>query len=102
MYLSSYVPDLLAGQVEAFIDSLLTQNNLTRKDVRLWGVHPGSSKILDYIQIRLGLDDNALDYSRDVLREYGNMSSATIMFVLDRIQECGDPKPGDYGVLMAF
>ncbi len=100
MYLSSYVPDLLAGQVEYFIDSLLKRNNLTREDVLFWGVHPGSSKILDYIQTRLGLDEHALE--RDVLREFGNMSSPTIMFVLDRIQECGNPQPGDYGVLMAF
>ena len=102
MYLSSYVPDLLAGQVESFADDLLHRNNLTRQNVRFWGIHPGSSKILDFIQTRLGLDHNALDYSRDVLREYGNMSSATMLFVLDRIQECGNPQPGDYGVLMAF
>jgi predicted naringenin-chalcone synthase len=43
-----------------------------------------------------------MEYSRAVLRDYGNMSSPTILFVLDRIQRCGKPAPGDYGLLMAF
>ena len=41
-------------------------------------------------------------YSRAVLRDYGNMSSPTILFVLDQIQRQGQPAPGDYGLLMAF
>jgi len=102
MRLSAYVPDLLAAKVEDFVDGLLCRNNLRRSDVRFWGVHPGSSKILDYIQSRLGLAEAQLDFSRAVLRDYGNMSSATILFVLDEIQRRGQPVPGDYGVLLAF
>jgi predicted naringenin-chalcone synthase len=102
MRLSAYVPDLLAAKVEDYVDGLLRRNRLRRDDVRFWGVHPGSVKILDHIQTRLGLNASALDYSREVLREYGNMSSATILFVLDTIQRRGDPQPGDYGVLLAF
>ena len=102
MRLSSYVPDVLAANIEAFVDPLLARNNLCRATVRFWGVHPGGSKILDYLQQQLGLSDAQMDDSRAVLREYGNMSSPTILFVLDRIQRCGQPQPGDYGVLMAF
>ncbi len=102
MRLSAYVPDLLAAQVEAFVDGLLSRNNLHREDVRFWGIHPGSSKILDYIQSKLGLHDEQLEFSRAILRDYGNMSSPTILFVLDRIHCFGKPGSGDYGVLMAF
>jgi len=102
MRLSAYVPDVLAANVEDFIDGLLSRNRICRRDVRFWGVHPGGSKILDYLQARLGLTDAQMDFSRAVLRDYGNMSSPTILFVLDDIQRRGAPAPGDYGVLMAF
>jgi predicted naringenin-chalcone synthase len=102
MYLSSYVPDLLAAQIEAFVDGLLAKANLDYHDVRFWGIHPGSTKIVDYVQSKLRLTDAQVEFSHQVLHEYGNMSSPTILFVLDRIQQCGQPSPGDYGVLLAF
>jgi len=102
MYLSSYVPDLLAAQIEGFVDTLLRRNSLCREDVRFWGIHPGSQKILDHVQERLQLAADQMEFSRAVLYEYGNMSSPTILFVLDRIQRCANPAPGDYGVLLAF
>lgn len=102
MSLSSYVPRLLAANIEGFVDGLLAKNNLARADVRHWGVHPGSSKILDYVEERLSLAPGQLDPSRRVLFQYGNMSSATVLFVLDEIQRIEQPQPGDYGVLMSF
>ncbi len=102
MYLSSYVPELLAAQVEQFVDALLAEHGIARDDVRHWGIHPGSTKIVDYVQARLGLSDDQVSHSHAILSEYGNMSSATILFVLDRIQQCERPARGDYGVLMAF
>ena len=102
MYLSSYVPELLAAQVEQFVDALLAEHGIARDDVRHWGIHPGSTKIVDYVQARLGLTDDQVSHSHAVLSAYGNMSSATILFVLDRIQQCERPARGDYGVLMAF
>jgi predicted naringenin-chalcone synthase len=102
MRLSAYVPDVLAANVEAFVDPLLARHGLRRPDVRFWGIHPGGSKILDYLQRQLALTDEQLSFSRAVLRDYGNMSSPTILFVLDQIQRCGAPQSGDYGVLMAF
>ena len=101
-YLSSYVPDLLAAKVESFIDNVLTRNSLSREAIRFWGIHPGGSKILDYLQDRLGLSEGQMEHSRAVLRNYGNMSSATILFVQEHIQQCGHPVRGDYGVLIAF
>jgi len=102
MYLSSYVPELLATEIEGFVDGLLGQEGLRRTDVRFWGIHPGSTKIVDYVAARLGLSDVQVESSHQILHDYGNMSSATILFVLDRIQQCESPSPGDYGVLLAF
>ena len=48
------------------------------------------------------LDDAALRFSREVMRDYGNMSSPTVLFVLDAINRQGNPKAGDHGVMMAF
>ena len=102
MRLSSYVPDVLAANVEAFLAPLLARNGLDRAAIRFWGIHPGGSKILDYLQAQLKLTDADVACSRAVLRDYGNMSSPTILFVLDEIQRHSQPQPGDYGVLMAF
>jgi predicted naringenin-chalcone synthase len=102
MSLSSYVPDLLASEVETVVDNMLGKAGLCRNDVRFWGIHPGSTKIIDHVQQRLGLRDEQVESSHQILHHYGNMSSATILFVLDRIQECENPSPGDYGVLLAF
>lgn len=102
MRLSAYVPELLAADVEHFVDDLLARNGLDRRDVRFWAVHPGSSKILDHVEDRLGLAHDELRFSRAVLRDYGNMSSPTVLFVLDEIERRGEPRAGDYGVLMAF
>ena len=102
MRLSAYVPDLLAAKIEDFVDTLLERNHLSRASIRWWGVHPGSGKILDHVQERLGLSDAQLAPSRAVLRDYGNMSSPTILFVLDAIHREQQPAQGDFGVLMAF
>ncbi|MEP7200883.1 MAG: type III polyketide synthase, partial [Chloroflexota bacterium] len=102
MELSSYVPALLGAAVENFVDTLLARNGLRRADVRFWGVHPGGLKIIEHIEQRLGLTRDDLRFSRAVLRNYGNMSSPTVLFVLDAIQRNGDPQRGDYAVLMAF
>lgn len=102
MYLSSYVPDVLAAHVNAFVEGLLERNGLRVDDVKHWGIHPGSTKIVDYIQGQLGLRDDQVDVSHNILAEYGNMSSATVLFVLEAICETKAPSAGDYGLLLAF
>ncbi len=102
MYLSGYVPDILASHAADFVNSFLAQHDLTRADVAHWGIHPGSTKIVDYIQRELDLDAEQVAPSHAVLAENGNMSSATILFVLERICRDNAPQPGEYGMLMAF
>ena len=102
MYLSSYVPDVLKANVKPFIDGLLHRNNLERDDVKFWAIHPGSKKIVQHIQEQLELSDAQIRQSLHILENYGNMSSATILFILKCIMQSEMPQPGDYGVLMAF
>jgi predicted naringenin-chalcone synthase len=68
--------------------------------VALWAVHAGGRSVLDAVQQGLGLPPDALRFSRDVLRDVGNVSSATLVFVLDRIMRAREI--GREGVAMAF
>ncbi|MDB5096223.1 MAG: chalcone and stilbene synthase domain protein [Cyanobacteria bacterium RYN_339] len=98
MHLSSYVPKILEANVEGLLDRLLAPHGLTHADIAQWAIHPGGRKILDHVQARLGLTDAQVAASRRVLKEHGNMSSPTVLFVLDELQ----PEPGEWGVMMAF
>jgi predicted naringenin-chalcone synthase len=66
-----------------------------------WAIHPGGRSILDRVQDRLHLSDAQLHPAREVLRENGNMSSATVFFVLQHILQHG-AEPGDRVAAMAF
>jgi predicted naringenin-chalcone synthase len=101
MHLSGKVPGriaaMLRGELEAEASGLLRGEGTEAID--LWAVHAGGRTVLDAVEIGLLLAPDALRHSRAVLREFGNMSSATIMFVLARIlAECR----GDSGLGMAF
>lgn len=102
MFLSSYVPQILGTKVEDLLRGLLSRNGLSPADVRHWGIHPGGRKIIDHLQQGLGLTDEQVASSRRVLRDYGNMSSPTVLFVLDDLMRTSRPKPGEYAVMMAF
>lgn len=92
MVLSTYIPELLSSNLDEFLNPVLKQYNLRRSDVDCWAVHPGGRAILDKIEQQLQLPPNTMKYSRKVLSEYGNMSSATILFVLKEILEGGKSK----------
>jgi alkylresorcinol/alkylpyrone synthase len=81
MVLSSYVPHIVEQHVDEALAALWT-DGLTASDIDLWAVHPGGRSIVDRVQNRLGLDDHQVAASRKVLREAGNMSSATVLFVM--------------------
>ena len=64
--------------------------------------HPGGRKVIDNVQKHLGLTDDQTQFSRHVLRNYGNMSSPTVLFVLNEVMHKGEPHPGDWGVMLAL
>lgn len=99
MTLSPRVPDAIAMHLQADIDGLLQTHGLDRGDVRSWAVHPGGPRILAAVADTLGLAEPALASSRGVLADHGNMSSATILFILERLAREGRPGPC---IAMAF
>jgi predicted naringenin-chalcone synthase len=100
--LDKKVPQKLHAIVPNVVKKFLERNNLQQNDVCFWGIHPGGAKIVDFLEEGLKLSPKDLRYSRQVLRQYGNMSSVTIFFVLDAIIQEGKPQPGDVALLQAF
>ncbi len=98
MFLSGHVPGSVGSALKSSRDQILGGADMA--DVSLWAVHPGGRSILDAVESALDLAPRSLDESRTVLREYGNMSSATILFVLKSMLE--RPAPGALGCAMAF
>ncbi len=93
MKLSSYVPRLIENNIQTILDDLFTQAGWTKNEDLMWAVHPGGRAILDKTASVLGLPVQALEVSYKVLAAYGNMSSATIFFVLKALLEKGQLGP---------
>lgn len=87
MTLSGYVPDLLKEDFNPLLENALSNASLVKNDITHWCIHPGGKKILEAIQKSAALSKSDLQYSYDILNEYGNMSSPTILFVLDKIMQ---------------
>ncbi|MHC9042993.1 type III polyketide synthase [Microbacterium saperdae] len=111
MILSTAVPQIIG---ETIIDALRPlyaredgliaafDGGTIGESVEHWAIHPGGRSILDRVQERLHLSDAQLHPAREVLRENGNMSSATVLFVLKRILEQEGAQPGERVAAMAF
>lgn len=78
--------DTLAEHLRAATEAFLATHDLTLGDIDVWAVHPGGPQILQAVEETLALPDDALAASREVLRDYGNMSSSTIFFILQRLR----------------
>ncbi|MEZ5387455.1 MAG: type III polyketide synthase [Prosthecobacter sp.] len=87
MVLSSYVPDLIGSNIREMLGGVLAKQKIQLADIDEWAVHPGGRAILDQVEQHLELPSEALEISRGVLRDYGNMSSPTVMFVLKGMLE---------------
>ncbi|GAA3587713.1 type III polyketide synthase [Klugiella xanthotipulae] len=95
MILSAAVPKIIDTYIAGAIGPVLVDEPALREDpagrIAHWAVHPGGRSILDRVESRLGLSPEQMVPSRDTLREVGNMSSATIFFVLKRILDAEGP-----------
>lgn len=98
MALSAYVPDILASNARSLLDEMLGPDAMTGGP-RFWAVHPGGAAILDALESSLNLPADALAASRAVLARHGNMSSPTVLFVLDELLRRGESAPG---IALAF
>lgn len=98
MHLSGQVPGRIRRWLKEHGGALL--RHVAEREVAFWAVHAGGRSILDAVQQALALPPDALRFSREVLRDFGNMSSATLIFVLDRILR--SPPVSGSGMAMAF
>lgn len=100
--LSGKVPELVRAHVRADVDAFLAAHRLTRRDIRHWVCHTGGPKVLEAFEDALELPDGALGRSWRSLERYGNLSSASVLFVLDETLAGADAAEGDFGLLMAM
>ncbi len=96
LVLSSYVPKVIGAEIGSMLDRI----GVRCGEIDRYAVHPGGKSILDRVISALGLSEDALDASRTVLRQFGNMSSATILFVLQEM--LGRAHPGERVLGLAF
>jgi alkylresorcinol/alkylpyrone synthase len=100
--LSKEVPALLRTEIRALVNRLAARRNLTREQLSCFLLHPGGRKILAFLEEELGLRRQDTQPSWEVLRDYGNQSSASVLFVLDKWRNERAPAAGTHGVLAAF
>ena len=99
MSLSAYIPQLIEEDISALVENALANAQLTTGDITHWCIHPGGKKILEVIQKQMHLCDCQLAYSREILSNYGNMSSASVLFVLKSMMEKKSDAPANvFGV----
>jgi alkylresorcinol/alkylpyrone synthase len=100
--LSRDVPDVILKNLGRDADTFLSDHGLQRSDIKNWVIHTGGPKVLDATEAALQLPKGALDISRQCLRRTGNLSSASVLFVLEETMKHRRPEPGTWGILAAM
>ncbi|MDQ0210784.1 putative naringenin-chalcone synthase [Arthrobacter bambusae] len=106
MVLGTYVPHIIEEHITGALEPLFAQDpslaGLPYRDIRHWAIHPGGRSILDKVESKLELTEEQMIPAREVLRDYGNMSSATVLFVLKHILEQAPAQREERICSMAF
>jgi predicted naringenin-chalcone synthase len=85
MTLSSYIADMIEENFDQLVQNSLESAGIEKKEIGYWCIHPGGKKILASVKNSLDFTNGELEFSYDVLKNYGNMSSPTVLFVLQKI-----------------
>jgi alkylresorcinol/alkylpyrone synthase len=100
--LSREVPNLVRKNLAQNVDDFLASRGLVRSDIGSWVLHTGGPKILEATAEALALNNGQLDASWDCLRRTGNLSSASVLVVLEEVMKNRRPAPGTLGILAAM
>jgi predicted naringenin-chalcone synthase len=100
--LSPEIPDVVCTEVPQLVAKFLARRRLTINDLTHFLLHPGGRRVLDGLAQCLGLPEERLSVSRAILREYGNLSSASVLFILDHFLTMKKAQAGERGLLLAF
>jgi predicted naringenin-chalcone synthase len=93
MTLSPTVPDIIQAHLKGWLNDWLREYDLGLDDVATWAIHPGGPRILTAVENALDLSETESEIPKGVLSDFGNMSSATILFILERLREANAPRP---------
>jgi alkylresorcinol/alkylpyrone synthase len=100
--LSPDVPTVVRANLGRDVDTFLAQHGMTRDQVHSWIMHPGGPKVLEAVADALDLHNGELELSWEALRRVGNLSSASVLVVLDEVMTHRRPKPGSRSILAAM
>ena len=100
--LSADIAGLAESEVRPIMEAFLARHNLSIAAIDHWLVHPGGPRVIEALQKGLGLSSEALNLSWETLAEAGNISSASVLLILDKTMKRLQPKSGEFGVLMAM
>jgi len=93
MTLAKKVPGLIASNLRPWLEGWLARQGLTVNQVGSWAIHPGGPRILSAVEEALGLPREASAVARQVFAEYGNMSSPTVLFIIERLRRLNAVRP---------
>jgi alkylresorcinol/alkylpyrone synthase len=100
--LTAEVADLVEQRLGGSVTSFLAEHGLTVEDISTWVCHPGGPKVIDAVQRSLKLPDSAVEMSRRSLAEVGNLSSASVLHILDQTIGTATPPPGSVGLMIGL
>lgn len=98
---SKDIPSIIKNWLKPNVETFLVENNVELADIKHFVAHPGGKKVVEAYQESLGFNETMTSISMNVLKDFGNMSSATVFFVLERFMEQGG-KGGEYGLVAAL
>jgi alkylresorcinol/alkylpyrone synthase len=100
--LSADVPEIARLHLPPCVDTFLAEHRLERSDIACWIAHPGGPKVMEAMEEGLGLAEGTLHLSRKSLFQFGNISSVSVLLVLQDTLRCYHPEPGSYGLMLAM
>jgi len=100
--LTAELADVIERRLSASVSSFLAGHGLTVEEITAWVCHPGGPKVIDAIQNSLKLPDSAVELSRRSLAEVGNLSSASVLHVLEKTIDADPPPPGSAGLMIGL
>jgi polyketide synthase Type III len=101
-FLDRDIPYVVGAHAERPVNRLLKTHGLKLRDIKHWLVHSGGKKVIDAIKYNLGLTANDVRHTTRILREYGNISSASVLFSYESLLAEGKVRKGDWGVMMTM
>ena len=100
--LDAQVPAVVRHYIRDDVDGFLADHGLTRSDIEWWVCHPGGPKVIEALQEALEVPQEALQLTWDSLARIGNLSSASVLHVLEDTLRDRPPRPGSWGIVLAM